>query len=47
MQYFGRDYLYSNDKLKATGFEMEWPEPEPGLRAALRWYVENGWTIPV
>lgn len=44
MQYFGRDYLYSNDKLKATGFEMEWPQPEPGLRATLRWYVENRWT---
>lgn len=43
VQYFGRDYLYSNDKLKATGFEMQWPRPEPGLRATLRWYVDNGW----
>lgn len=47
MQYFGRDYLYSNDKLKATGFEMTWPDPEPGLRATLRWYVENDWTKAV
>jgi nucleoside-diphosphate-sugar epimerase len=43
VQYFGRDYLYSNDKLKQTGFEMHWPQPEPGLRETLRWYVERGW----
>jgi dihydroflavonol-4-reductase len=43
VQYFGRNYLYSNDKLKQTGFRMRWPEPEPGLRATLRWYLDNGW----
>jgi nucleoside-diphosphate-sugar epimerase len=43
VQYFGRDYLYSTDKLKATGFEFRWPDPEPGLRATLNWYVANGW----
>jgi nucleoside-diphosphate-sugar epimerase len=43
VQYFGRDYLYSTDKLRATGFNFEWPLPEPGLRATLRWYVDNGW----
>jgi nucleoside-diphosphate-sugar epimerase len=43
MQYFGRDWLYTNDKLKATGFEMKFPQPEPGLRATLQWYLENGW----
>lgn len=43
VQYFGRDYLYSNEKLKSTGFRFEWPEPEPGLRETLRWYVDNGW----
>lgn len=43
VQYFGRDYLYSTDKLKATGFKFRWPQPEPGLRATLNWYVANGW----
>ena len=43
IQYFGRDYLYSNAKLKATGFEFIWPHPEPGIRETLRWYVDHGW----
>lgn len=46
VQYFGRDYRYSNDKLKATGFSFDWPEPEPGIRATLRWYLEHGWLTP-
>jgi nucleoside-diphosphate-sugar epimerase len=43
VQYFGRSYLYSNEKLKGTGFRFAWPEPEPGLRDALDWYIETGW----
>jgi nucleoside-diphosphate-sugar epimerase len=43
VQYFGRDYLYSTEKLKATGFELDWPQPEPGLRATLDWYLANNW----
>lgn len=43
MQYFGRDYLYATDKLKSTGFELERPQPEEGLRETLRWYRDNGW----
>lgn len=43
VQYFGRDWRYSNAKLKATGFTMDWPRPEPGLRETLRWYAANGW----
>ena len=43
VQYFGRDFIYSTDKLKATGFKFRWPDPEPGLRATLNWYVANGW----
>ncbi|MDQ3940157.1 MAG: NAD(P)-dependent oxidoreductase [Actinomycetota bacterium] len=43
VQYFGRDYLYSNEKLKATGFAMRYPQPEPGIRETLRWYLEHGW----
>lgn len=43
VQYFGRNYLYSTDKLKSTGFTFRWPQPEPGLRSTLNWYVANGW----
>ncbi|HEY7874323.1 MAG TPA: NAD(P)-dependent oxidoreductase [Actinomycetota bacterium] len=43
VQYFGHDFVYSTDKLKATGFQFRWPEPEDGLRATLRWYLDNGW----
>lgn len=43
VQYFGHDFLYSNEKLKQTGFVFEYPEPEPGLRETLRWYGDHGW----
>ncbi|MDQ3878196.1 MAG: NAD-dependent epimerase/dehydratase family protein [Actinomycetota bacterium] len=43
VQYFGRDYRYSSEKLKATGFRFSWPDPEPELRATLRWYLDHGW----
>ncbi|MFN2593704.1 MAG: NAD-dependent epimerase/dehydratase family protein [Actinomycetota bacterium] len=46
VQYFGRDFRYSNEKLKATGFRFAWPDPEPELRATLRWYVDHGWLKP-
>ncbi len=46
VQYFGRDYRYSIDKLKTTGFHFEHPTPEEGLRATVRWYVDNGWVHP-
>ena len=46
VQYFGYDFLYSNDKLKATGFTFEHPQPEPGLRETLRWYAAQGWLQP-
>lgn len=43
VQYFGYDFRYSNEKLKATGFRFDYPEPEPGLRETLRWYASQGW----
>lgn len=46
IQYFGRDFRYSTDKLKATGFRFERPQPEQGLRETLRWYRDNGWIEP-
>lgn len=46
VQYFGRDFVYSIDKLKQTGFGFERPQPEEGLRATVRWYRDNGWIEP-
>lgn len=46
VQYFGHDFIYSNEKLKATGFTFDYPQPEPGLRETLRWYLERGWLRP-
>jgi nucleoside-diphosphate-sugar epimerase len=46
VQYFGRNYVYSNEKLKRTGFTFERPKPEEGLRETLRWYVDRGWIEP-
>jgi nucleoside-diphosphate-sugar epimerase len=43
VQYFGYDFRYSIDKLLATGFRFDHPQPEPGLRETLRWYRERGW----
>ena len=43
VQYFGYDFSYSIDKLLATGFRFEYPQPEPGLRETLRWYRDQGW----
>ena len=43
VQYFGYDFLYSNAKLKRTGFSFDYPYPESGLRETLRWYREQGW----
>jgi dihydroflavonol-4-reductase len=43
VQYFGRNYIYSNEKLKRTGFTFERPTPEDGLRETLRWYLDQGW----
>ena len=43
VQYFGYDFRYSIDKLLATGFRFDYPQPEPGLRETLRWYRDQGW----
>jgi len=43
IQYLNRDFTYSNDKLKATGYELNYPDPRPGLRDTLIWYRNEGW----
>lgn len=41
VKYFGVDLVCSNEKLKKTGFQFEYPEFEPGLKATLPWYRET------
>jgi hypothetical protein len=41
--YFGLDFRYSNDKLKATGYRFRYPEAREGVREVLGWYAREGW----
>jgi nucleoside-diphosphate-sugar epimerase len=43
VQYLGRDFTYSNDKLKATGYRFQYPDPAVGLRETYDWYRTQGW----
>jgi nucleoside-diphosphate-sugar epimerase len=40
---FGRDYAFSNEKLKNTGYQLLYPDPRHGLRDTVKWYREQGW----
>ncbi len=35
------DFLYSNEKLKATGYKFLYPDPKEGLIEASKWYKEG------
>ena len=43
VEYLGRDFVFSNEKLKATGFRFLYPDARDGIRDTIRWYRENGW----
>jgi nucleoside-diphosphate-sugar epimerase len=43
VQFLGRDMFYSNDKLKATGYRFQYPDPQIGLRETYDWYRREGW----
>ncbi len=43
VRFFGQDLIYSNEKLKATGYQFIYPDARHGLRDAVLWYRENGW----
>lgn len=43
LKYFGRDFVYSNEKLKKTGFQFEYPDFAVGLKETVAWYKANGW----
>jgi len=43
IDYLGREFTYSNDKLKQTGYRFVYPDARDGIRDTVRWYQENGW----
>lgn len=38
-----RDLVLDTERLAATGFELEVPEPRRGIRDTLCWYKQEGW----
>ena len=43
VRFIGHDFVYSNEKLKATGYQFVYPDARHGLRDTVLWYRENGW----
>ncbi len=41
--YLGLDLVYSNAKLKATGFAFRYPDARVGIAETVAWYQRNGW----
>jgi UDP-glucose 4-epimerase len=39
---FGEDFVFSNEKLKAAGYELRHPDPKAALIETANWLVENG-----
>jgi nucleoside-diphosphate-sugar epimerase len=37
------DYQFSNDKLKATGYSLIYPDPIVGLEETIEWYQQHHW----
>ena len=43
VRFLGHDFVYSNEKLKQTGYQFVYPDARHGLRDTVLWYRENGW----
>lgn len=43
VEYLGEDIVYSNEKLKSTGYKFLYPHAMGGIRDTISWYIENGW----
>jgi nucleoside-diphosphate-sugar epimerase len=40
---FGWDFWVSNEKLRSTGFEFQFPDAAQGIRETLHWFRQAGW----
>ncbi len=43
IEYVTHNYFFSNEKLRATGFEYKYPDFISGTRQTMRWYIDHGW----
>jgi nucleoside-diphosphate-sugar epimerase len=43
VDYLGRDFHFSNLKLKNTGYKFVFADARDGLRDTYNWYKANGW----
>lgn len=42
-EYFIKDVIFSNEKLRRKGFDFKWPDIRTGYPAVLAWYQERNW----
>ncbi|MHA2406463.1 MAG: hypothetical protein ACXACH_06900, partial [Candidatus Hermodarchaeia archaeon] len=40
------DYQYSNEKLKATGYKLVYPDSRLGLEETISWFQTHNWFQP-
>jgi len=43
VDYLNGDFVYSNEKLKSTGFKFLYPDPRKGIEETVNWYIEQKW----
>jgi nucleoside-diphosphate-sugar epimerase len=43
IEFLGRDFVYSNEKLKSAGYKFQYPDARDGIRDTLEWYRKEGW----
>jgi nucleoside-diphosphate-sugar epimerase len=43
VDYLGLDVVYSNQKLKDTGYDFVYPDARHGIAETILWYQQNGW----
>jgi nucleoside-diphosphate-sugar epimerase len=43
IEFLGKDFAYTNDKLKGTGYKFTYPDARDGIRDTLAWYQQEGW----
>lgn len=43
IEYLNVDFVYSNEKLKSTGYKLIYPDARHGLRDTVLWYKDHSW----
>lgn len=45
--YLNGNFYFDNSKLKATGFQFDYPDRRIGIVEAINWYNQHGWYPPI